>query len=234
LCCRLIPGIVLLLGGAILSAQARAAPLECRISHKVQCDQTGCVDRPTAIINRVDLDAGTLSRCDSKGCDTHQVRMERSGIFLNLVMPGAAFARIEFPSGNYGGGDAWPIRDREPRTVPMIRRMIIAAALILWALPSHATIIIYTCTIEGMRGPLVITIYDDGTPARIGVASGVGDMATIHVDRRSGVIVAVETNIDGIPITMTTINRDGKAIHSRQLIDRDGWFAPSQSSGTCT
>ena len=84
-----------------MAVQATAAPLECRISRKVQCDPAGCIDRPAAIFNRIDLEAGTLSRCDAKGCDTHKVSIERSGVYLNLVVPGAAFARIEYPSRSF-------------------------------------------------------------------------------------------------------------------------------------
>lgn len=111
-------------------------------------------------------------------------------------------------------------------------RILLAAILALAPFTARATILIYTCNFEGMS-PIVITIYDDGTPARVGVASGVGDKAAVHFDRYSGAVVIVESNIPGIPITMTTINRDGRAVHSRHVINADGWFAPSQTRGTC-
>jgi hypothetical protein len=80
----------------------------------------------------------------------------------------------------------------------------------------------------------LITIYDDGSPSRIGVEAGVGNKAQAYFDPPTGATVVVEFNGVGLPDTLTTINRDGKAIHSRHLLTvPEGWFLPSQVVGQC-
>lgn len=149
-----------------------------------------------------------------------------------LSLPAIA-ARIRI-IGALGEVDGMRDGRRDVSSHRSIVRMVLAMLLLLCSSPAAATIMMYSCTIEGMRGPLIITIYDDGTPARIGTALGIGDKADVYFDRLSGAVVVVEKNGGGLPITLTTINRDGRVVHSRQVINNDGWFAPSQSTGACT
>lgn len=97
--------------------------------------------------------------------------------------------------------------------------------------PAEAEITVFACQFAGFgREPLYITIYDDGAPARVGV----GSRAQAYFDRLTGSTVVVEFNLDQIPNTLTTINRDGAAVHSRHLLSvPKGWFAPSQTTGNC-
>jgi hypothetical protein len=79
---------------------------------------------------------------------------------------------------------------------------------------------------------LYVTRTDDDT-GRIGVAAGVGDRARTFFDT-TGTRVVVEFNAVGLPITFTTIQDDGSAVHSRQIVDVSGRVvAPSQVRGSC-
>ncbi len=80
---------------------------------------------------------------------------------------------------------------------------------------------------------IFFTRYTDGTPARVGTGIGVGDKALTFRDR-SGALIFIETNMDGTPITFTTIEPSLKAFHSRHLLQIDGKvLAPSHWSGQC-
>ncbi len=89
------------------------------------------------------------------------------------------------------------------------------------------------CNFPGFDEPTYFTQYTDGTPARIGTGIGVGDKALTFQDR-FGAIVFIETNMDGTPISLTTIEPTLRAIHSSHSITFDGRVpAPSQVSGRC-
>ncbi len=106
-------------------------------------------------------------------------------------------------------------------------------ASITLATEAFAEIKVYECNFKSV-GQLVFTLYSDGTSARVGVKSGVGNKALNFYDQISKAISFVETNTDGFPITFTTINREMKASHSRQLISLSGdIIAPSRTDGTC-
>ena len=79
-----------------------------------------------------------------------------------------------------------------------------------------------------------ITSYEDGRSARLGVAPDAGDRATVTSDRRTGARVVVEVNVDGVPITMTTIQPDLSAVYSRHVLGLAGEVSvPSQQRGRC-
>jgi len=100
---------------------------------------------------------------------------------------------------------------------------------------ASAEITVFACHFAASQAAATfITIYDDGSPSRIGVEVGVGSKAQAYFDRPTGATVVVEFNGAGIPDTLTTINRDGKAVHSRHLLAvPDGLFVPSQTVGQC-
>jgi hypothetical protein len=96
-----------------------------------------------------------------------------------------------------------------------------------------AEISVLRCQFDGSFS-VFITTYSDGTPARIGTGPGIGDRAHAIHDRRTGARVFVEVNTDDIPTTLTTVQPDLKAIHSRHLIGPYGEVAvPSQQRGKC-
>jgi len=84
---------------------------------------------------------------------------------------------------------------------------------LIFSAPAHAEILGFRC--DGFY----ITIYDDGTPARIGIDWGIGSKALVYDDPRNNSWVVVELNGVGLPITLTTIMPDGRAIHSSQSTD---------------
>jgi len=98
-----------------------------------------------------------------------------------------------------------------------------------------AAISVLACQFTGVgRDPMYVTIYDDGSPARIGGGVGVGSRALIYFDGLTGATVVVELNLDGIPITLTTVNRGGDAVHSRHVLSvPEGVRVPSQTLGQC-
>jgi hypothetical protein len=103
----------------------------------------------------------------------------------------------------------------------------------LTSTPAQSKILALQCSFSNL-GQTFITIYDDGTPARIGVKTGVGNKAKVMIDELSKSIALIEMNVDGFPITLTTINPKMEAVHSRQIIDRVGEIAaPSQGTGKC-
>src|SRR3954454_11546937 len=99
---------------------------------------------------------------------------------------------------------------------PSGKRRIAQAAILLGFLPfpASAEIIVFKCEFPGVPG-WHFTIYDDGTPARVGTGPGVGDQGSVVRDKRTGAMVIIEKNGDDFPITFTTISPSGDAVHSR-------------------
>jgi hypothetical protein len=123
-----------------------------------------------------------------------------------------------------------------PATIATMKALIILAWLtggLAFARVATAEITVFTCKFTGFN-TMFITIYDEGSPSRIGVEVGVGSKAQAYSDPPTGATLVVEFNGVGLPITLTTINRDGKAVHSRHLLAiPEGWFLPSQTIGQC-
>ena len=113
----------------------------------------------------------------------------------------------------------------------------IAAGLIVALSVGNAAaeVVVHTCRLSIFDKPLIVTIYDDGSPSRIGNEVGVGSRAFTHFDPPTGATVVVEFNGGDVPTTLTTINSDGRVVHSRHLVGiSSGWFHPSQTTGQCT
>lgn len=101
------------------------------------------------------------------------------------------------------------------------------------AVAANAAEPLFHCSITGFREPVFISIEPGGTTARIGTAIGIGGRATATRDR-FGAWVFVESNSEGSPITLTTIQKDLTVAHSRHVLDIDGTIlVPSQYVGTC-
>ena len=94
-----------------------------------------------------------------------------------------------------------------------------------------AEILVFNCNFKELRGDLVITVYDDGSPAKIGVEQGVGDKAQPYFHAATGAHIFVELNGVDFPITLTTILKDGTAWHSRHVLGIDGIVDASQIEG---
>ena len=89
------------------------------------------------------------------------------------------------------------------------------------------------CTFKDGFQFFIATAGDNS--ARIGVQPGIGDKGvTIDDPANNGARVVIEFNAVQLPVTMTSIQGDGVAVHSRQSIGIDGkLIAPSQQTGRC-
>src|SRR5215207_1865932 len=72
---------------AVLATPAAAETMTCRIATKHQCDPSGCQELQPGVWNVVDLARQTYTRCDTRGCDTHDARFSRSGSFIVIDVP---------------------------------------------------------------------------------------------------------------------------------------------------
>jgi hypothetical protein len=98
---------------------------------------------------------------------------------------------------------------------------------------SRAAIVVFECKISGFSEPTFFTWYSDGSPARVGIATGVGDKALAFQDR-FGAWIFVEVNTDGSPISLSTIQTNLEVIHSRHSLTLNATvLLPSQSKGHC-
>lgn len=115
------------------------------------------------------------------------------------------------------------------------KSLLAAAALCAGAFcgqPASASDILHCTFPDGFK--FYISTTDDNS-SRVGVEPGIGDKGvTIFDTWRNGARVVIEYNGSGVPITMTTIQKDGTAVHSRQIVDALGTLvAPSQQTGRC-
>jgi hypothetical protein len=89
------------------------------------------------------------------------------------------------------------------------------------------------CTFKDGFQFFIATAGDNS--ARIGVQPGIGDKGvTVYDPANNRARVVIEFNGVDMPVTMTSIQGDGVAVHSRQSIGIDGkLIAPSQQTGQC-
>lgn len=79
----------------VITMPVRAAAVRCEISKKFACSSSGCRDNVTTVWNLVDIKTNRFSRCDRKGCDHYPMTVTRSGLFINIDIPGRAmFAKM--------------------------------------------------------------------------------------------------------------------------------------------
>ena len=97
---------------------------------------------------------------------------------------------------------------------------------------AKAEVSILTCQFPNFRSPVIITVYDDGSSARMGVEQGVGSRTQASFDNLTGAWIFVEFAGYG-PFSLTTVLRDGAAWHSRHTLGVDGSLLASQVQGTC-
>jgi hypothetical protein len=97
-----------------------------------------------------------------------------------------------------------------------------------------AEVIVHECYFPSESFEFVVTTYDDGSPSRVGIQQGVGDLAKSYFDDVTKAWVIVEFIDQGkLPSTLTTILPDGEAFHSRHTLDVLGNVVASQMKGTC-
>jgi hypothetical protein len=112
-------------------------------------------------------------------------------------------------------------------------RFCVVAIMCLNTPSAFAEITILKCGFSNLP-EVYFTIYDDGTPVRIGVRPGVGSRGLLFRDPRNKTMVIIEQNLDGVPDTFTTIIDDMTGIHSRALLNPDGSVSsPTQGIGRC-
>lgn len=118
---------------------------------------------------------------------------------------------------------------------PWLEIFGVALAGMLIAFQAHvavAAVLVFDCEFPGFS--FFVTVYDDGSPARIGREQGVGDKARPYFDKLTGAWIIVEFIADGtIPSTLTTILKDGVTWHSRHTLDALGTLIASQQTGFC-
>lgn len=87
----------------------------------------------------------------------------------------------------------------------------LALAGMLTAIQAHlaiAAVVVFDCKFPAVS--FFVTVYDDGSPARVGIAQGVGDKAQGYFDKLTAAWIIVEFVADGaLPSTLTTILKDG-------------------------
>ena len=69
------------------SLPERAPKWRCDALMKFQCSMKGCEKVPVSAWIKVDFQARRYERCDSKGCDAHQMTYSTAGIYTT-VLPG--------------------------------------------------------------------------------------------------------------------------------------------------
>ena len=115
----------------------------------------------------------------------------------------------------------------------MLRSIVAGLSGLILSDAAAAEIFVFDCRFPNSFS-FYITVYDDGSPARIGREQGIGDKAQAYFDEATGAWVVVEFVDDGkLPSTLTTIMRDGVVWHSRHTMSIEGVIVASQQSGTC-
>ncbi len=116
----------------------------------------------------------------------------------------------------------------------MLRVLTILLGSIL-STAAFATIKVFDCRFPADGLSFIVTVYDDGSPARIGREQGIGDKGQAYFDKVTGAWIVVEFTADGtLPLSLTTILKDGVAWHSRHSLTVSGEIWASQMSGKCS
>jgi len=95
-----------------------------------------------------------------------------------------------------------------------------------------AEVVVFECRFTGYSSSIFVTVYDDGSLARMGTQQGIGSRAQPHFDKMTGAWIFVELAGE-LPSTLTTILTNGIAWHSRHTLAIDGTLMASQSKGSC-
>lgn len=66
----------------------KADQLRCDVKSKFACDAAGCKPNALGVWSVMDFARKTYARCDTKGCDPYPANYSRSGMFVNIDVPG--------------------------------------------------------------------------------------------------------------------------------------------------
>jgi hypothetical protein len=72
---------------ALAPADAASQVLRCDVTSKFKSAESGCDKVTAGMWNIVDFPRQTISRCDSKGCDTYNAQFATSGAYINIALP---------------------------------------------------------------------------------------------------------------------------------------------------
>src|SRR5262245_9478503 len=72
----------------VMPSVAVAAPLSCVITAKFACMPAGCGPVETGMFSVIDMQTGSFSICDRRGCDEYQATFSSSGQYIVIDLPG--------------------------------------------------------------------------------------------------------------------------------------------------
>jgi hypothetical protein len=85
--------LIIVLG--LLSGNAYAETIYCKVDTAFICNSTGCKQIKSEIFINLDTERNTYQRGDSKGIDTYNMSMYKSGNFVTAEVAGSASLKID-------------------------------------------------------------------------------------------------------------------------------------------
>jgi hypothetical protein len=88
--------------GLLGIADSASAAVRCDFSEKYRCFAGGCTPANLSVFIRLDHEAGTYERCDTRGCDSYTATYNRSGEFVNVALPErGVLAKLSLGDGKF-------------------------------------------------------------------------------------------------------------------------------------
>ena len=81
--------------GLLLSGNVYAETIYCKVDTTFICSSTECKQTKSEIFVNLDTERNTYQRGDSKGIDTYDMEMYKSGNFVTAVVEGRASLKID-------------------------------------------------------------------------------------------------------------------------------------------
>ena len=81
--------------GLLLSVNAYAETIYCKVDTAFICSSSGCKQIKSEIFINLDTERNTYQRGDSKGIDTYNMSMYKSGNFVTAEVVGSASLKID-------------------------------------------------------------------------------------------------------------------------------------------
>ena len=86
-------GIVVL--GLLLYGNAYASTMYCKVDNSYTCTKKGCSKVKSEIFINLDTERNSYQRGDSKGIDTYDMNIYKSGNYVIAEIPGSASLKID-------------------------------------------------------------------------------------------------------------------------------------------
>ena len=86
-------GIVVL--GLLLYGNAYASTMYCKVDNSYTCTEKGCSKVKSEIFINLDTERNSYQRGDSKGIDTYDMNIYKSGNYVIAEIPGSASLKID-------------------------------------------------------------------------------------------------------------------------------------------